>query len=140
MALSTCYQVLSHDNSPRVPVGIKVQQFQYINSEPHNKLHTKPLVVFMLRARATCSGHRHDDSFPVVFPEVYAGGDEALQGGVHGPVDLQSSRLLSDLQPQDVQHSRVQPAHTASKANKCTPLPLVQIKRSKDNELELFLM
>lgn len=61
----------------------------------------------------TCSGHGEDDSFPGAFPKADASGDEALQRGVHGPVDLWTSRLLSDLQPQDVQHSGVQPADRA---------------------------
>lgn len=39
-------------------------------------------------------------------------GDEALYGGVDGPVDLWTSRPLPDLKPEDVQHACIQPAHT----------------------------
>lgn len=38
--------------------------------------------------------------------------DEALQAGVDGPVGLRTAALLPDVQPDDVQHSCIQPAHT----------------------------
>lgn len=47
----------------------------------------------------------------VVSSDADVPGDEALQLGVDGPVDMRTSRPLSDLQPEDVQHASTQPAH-----------------------------
>lgn len=66
-------------------------------------------------APPTCCGHRHNDGAAPASSDV--SGDQPLQGGVDDPVDLQTSRFLPDLYPEDEERSGVQPAHARTHAS-----------------------